>query len=555
MKTDGASLYSTLSFPAQRVLSWFRQRFDRSFGLKAKITFLLIFIVTGVLLLSSYLDYHFSTRDQIDLYMNRNVFIAKQIDIGLPDPRITNNFSRIDDEMEEWLLSRTFLMEIDLLLFTPKGWQSVVSHSKADERVPLTLSESQIGLLKKDKDVAFLRDVGDERWLEVIVPLHREKRVIGGIRLASTLDEARSYLGKKRERAIILTLSSILIILISLTVFFGKLVGNPIQQLIGAISRAEKGDLEAEVPIQRRDELGELAKDFNRMLRTIREAHEQNVQLLSRVNQFNEELTRKIEAATSELAKRNEELRLLNEALFESQRQLSQSEKLAALGQVTAAMAHQIGTPLNSISGYIQLMLEEGNLQPQDQNRLKIVESQLDRLADSVKSILSFTQQPKPQLRPLNVNNVLEELILLSEPWFHTRKIRLVTSLSADLPPVLADPTLLQTLFLNLITNAVDAMPQGGDLTLRTRPVLSTSSSGNGRWVEVSVSDTGIGITEETKKRIFDPFFTTKKIGEGSGLGLAICYKIVKEHSGQFNVESEVGKGSAFTVLFPASKA
>ena len=164
------------------------------------------------------------------------------------------------------------------------------------------------------------------------------------------------------------------------------------------MSRAEKGDLEAEARVRSRDELGELAEDFNRMLKTIRETHDQNVQLLARVNQFNEELTRKVEAATSELARRNEELRLLNEALFESQRQLSQSEKLAALGQVTAAMAHQIGTPLNSISGYIQLILQDGNLQSTDQNRLKIIESQLDRLADSVKNLLSLTRQPKPHL-------------------------------------------------------------------------------------------------------------------------------------------------------------
>ena len=141
--------------------------------------------------------------------------------------------------------------------------------------------------------------------------------------------------------------------------------------------------------------------NFNQMLRRIRETHEQNVHLLSQVNQFNEELTRKIQAATSELARRNEELRLLNEALFESQRQLGQSEKLAALGQVTATMAHQMGTPLNSISGYIQLMLREGNLQTKERERLKIIESQLDRLAESVKNLLSFTRQPKPQLRTL----------------------------------------------------------------------------------------------------------------------------------------------------------
>jgi signal transduction histidine kinase len=309
--------------------------------------------------------------------------------------------------------------------------------------------------------------------------------------------------------------------------------------------------LEAEAHIRSQDELGELGRHFNRMLKTIRETHEQNVQLLSQVNQFNEELTRRIEEATSELSKRNEELRLLNEALFESQRQLSQSEKLAALGQVTAMMAHQIGTPLNSISGYIQLMLQEGNFSFTDQERLKIIESQLDRLADSVKNLLSFTRQPKPQLRPLDVNEILRELILLSEPWLFSRNVKLFSSLSPGLPRILGDPTHLQTVFLNLITNALDAMPNGGLLVIKTQEVLPQSSSENGKWLKISVTDTGIGITDESKKRIFDPFFTTKKIGEGTGLGLAICEKIIKEHSGRLDVESEVGKGSTFFVFIP----
>jgi signal transduction histidine kinase len=349
----------------------------------------------------------------------------------------------------------------------------------------------------------------------------------------------------------ILTFFSILVILITLTMLFGKLVGDPIQRLVEAMSRAEKGDLEAEAQIQGEDELGKLGRNFNRMLRTIRETHQQNIELLRQVNQFNEELTRRIEAATSELAKRNEELRLLNEALFESQRQLSQSEKLAAVGQVTATMAHQIGTPLNSISGYIQLILQDGNLQPKDRDRLKIIESQLDRLADSVKSFLSFTRQPKPQLKSLDVNDVLEELIHLSEPWFLARNVKLSTHLSPDLPPVLGDSTHLQTLFLNLITNALDAMPQGGVLTIKTQPVSPPLSSDDGRWLEISIADTGIGITEESKRRIFDPFFTTKKMGEGTGLGLAICEKIIKEHSGMIDVKSEVGKGSTFFISIP----
>jgi signal transduction histidine kinase len=444
-------------------------------------------------------------------------------------------------------------MEIDIFLLSHRGWEPLISNSKSNvSSTALTLSKDQINLLRKDKHLSSLREVEGEKCLEVIVPLHSEERVIGGVRVVSSLNEAQSYLNKKRDRAFILTISSILVILIILTLLFGKFVGDPIQRLVEAMSRAEKGDLEAETRIQSRDELGELGRHFNRMLRTIREAHKQNIQLLSQVSRFNEELTQKIEAATSELAKSNEELKLLNEALFESQRQLGQSEKLAALGQVAGAMAHQIGTPLNSISGYIQLMLQEGNLQSKDRDRLKIIESQLDRLADSIKKLLSFTRQPEPQLRPLDINEVLEELIHLSEPWLHARNINLLSSFSSNLPAVLGDPMHLQTLFLNLITNALDAMPQGGQLTIQTRQVQSqTSLEKNGGWVEISISDTGIGITEESKKRIFDPFFTTKKIGEGTGLGLAICEQIIKEHSGRLEVESEVGKGSTFFVRVP----
>ena len=538
--------------PLQRVKEVaLRSLRNRSIGLKEKIIFVIVFNVVGVLLISGTLDYHLSRKDQIDLYLNRNVYLAKQIDISIPDPRNAGNLPRIREELEEWLLSRPSLVGIDLFLFSGDGWESVVSISSGSESLPLALSKDQLSALKKEKLVSLVQGADEERWLDVIVPLHSGRRVIGGIRVASGMDEAQVFLSKKRNRIFVLTFSSILVILAILTFSFSKLVGKPIHHIVEAMSRAEKGDLEAEARIQSRDELGELAGDFNRMLRTIREAHEENVRLLARVNQFNEELTARVEAATSELAKRNEELRLLNEALFESQRQLSQSEKLAALGQVTGAMAHQIGTPLNSISGYIQLILQDGNLQSTDQTRLKIIESQLDRLADSVKNLLSLTRQPKPLLTPLEVNGVLEELIRLSEPWLHTHKVTMLTSISPGLPRILGNLTQLQTLFLNLISNAIDAMPRGGTLTLQTRHLPPSGSDHAGR-VNISIADTGIGITEETKKKIFDPFFTTKKVGEGTGLGLSICDKIVKEHSGTLAVESEVGKGSIFTILLPA---
>ncbi len=539
-----------ITLPAIRWIRFLLYQRIPQIGLKTKITFLIIFIVAGVLLLASYLDYHFAKKDQIDLSLNRITLIAKQIDASIPDRAILEDLPRLRDEVEEWLLSRPFLTAIDVFLFSTKDWELVVSHSR-DTRTSVAPSKDQMNQLKKDKDLSSLHDVGEEKWLEVMVPLHAGTKVVGGIRLVSSLDEAQAFLRKKRDRAVILTCLSILVILITLTVLFGKLVGDPIRKLVEAMSRAEKGDLETEAHIQREDELGKLGRNFNRMLRTIRETHEQNVQLLRQVSEFNEELTGKIEAATSELAKRNEELKLLNEALFESQRQLSQSEKLAAVGQAMTEVGHQIGTSLNTSSGYIQLIRQDGNLQTKDQDRLKIVESQLDKIADSVNNLLSFTRRPKPQLKSLGVNGVLEELIHLSEPWFLSRNVNLAKQLSPNLPPILGDSTQLQTLFLNLITNALDAMPKGGILTIRTRLIPPALSSKDERWLEIAVTDTGIGITEETKKKIFEPFFTTKRMGEGTGLGLAICERIIKEHSGKIEIESGVGKGSTFFVSFP----
>lgn len=553
LNTEKIDLSTTLSLYPERAAPGIRRWLPKKFfGLKIKIILLLILNVAGVLFLSSYLDFHFTKKAQTDLFLNRNLYIAKQIDIAIPDQGIMNQLTYISEEIDEWLLSRPSLMEIDVLLFSPKGWETIVSSSKWNvPNAPPKLSNDQINLLKKDKDISRLRETKEESYLEVIVPLHDGKKVIGGVRVVSSSDEAQSYLSKKKNRTLILTFSSILVILMTIALLFGKLVGNPIQRLVETMARAEKGDLEAQAPLRSHDELGELGRHFNRMLKTIRETHEQNIQLLSRVHQFNEELSRKVEAATSELAKRNEELKLLNEALFETQRELGQSEKLAALGQVTAMMAHQIGTPLNSISGYIQLMVREGNLTATDCQRLKIIESQLDRLADSVKQMLSFTRQPKPQARFLDVNGILEELIHLSEPWLHARNVQISSSLASGLPLILGDSTQLQTVFLNLVTNAIDAMPNGGLLTINTRRLLPRQPSQDGEWLEVSFSDTGIGITEEAKKRIFDPFFTTKKVGEGTGLGLAICDKIVKEHSGRLDIHSEVGKGSTFSVLLP----
>jgi two-component system NtrC family sensor kinase len=361
------------------------------------------------------------------------------------------------------------------------------------------------------------------------------RRVVGGIRVLTSLEEAEDFLATKRTRAILFTVISVAILVLILSFFFSRTVNRPIQRLVQAMSEAEEGRLNLVVPVQSLDELGLLAQHFNRMLH--------------RIHQFNEELTRRVDSATRELARRNEELRLANEALFQAQRQLVQLEKLSVLGQMAATMAHEIGTPLNSISGYIQLMLDEKENSELTGKRLRIIESQLERLTQTVRNLLQSARMPEPQLQAVDLHQLLENLILLTQPGRTMRGIQLVRQWLPSLPPVAGDPALLQQVFLNLITNALEAMPQGGILTVGTR--WTETPSGNGRFIEVAIRDSGIGMSKEIEKRIFEPFFTTKEPGRGGGLGLTICKEIVLSHRGRIEIETAEGKGTVFFVKLP----
>ena len=231
-------------------------------GLKTKITFLIVLIVAGVLFLSGYLDFHLAKKAHFDLYLDRNLYIAKQIDIAIPDQKMMENLPYMRDEIEEWLLSRPSLTEIDVFLFKGKGYEVIVSNSKGALQTPLVLSNDQVNNLKKDRHLSSLRDIEAEKRLEVIAPLHVGPKIVGGVRVVSSLDEAQSYLSKKRDRTILITLSSILIILVTLTLLFRKLVGNPIQKLVDAMAQAEKGDLEAEAHIPKPGRVGKIGAEF-----------------------------------------------------------------------------------------------------------------------------------------------------------------------------------------------------------------------------------------------------------------------------------------------------
>lgn len=228
------------------------------------------------------------------------------------------------------------------------------------------------------------------------------------------------------------------------------------------------------------------------------------------------------------------------------EQQLQQSEKLSSIGLLAAGIAHEVNTPLAGISSYTQMLLQ---MVPQDDSKkviLEKIQKQVERAANIISNLLNFarTGNGKSEFSKIEINRILEDTLQLLEPQIRKSRVEVSRNYAEELPQMVGSASKLQQVFTNLILNAIDAMPSGGKISLKTYS--------SGRKIVIEISDTGIGIEEKNLSKIYDPFFTTKPIGSGTGLGLAVAYGIIQEHSGKIEVFSQVGRGTTFKIEFPA---
>lgn len=268
----------------------------------------------------------------------------------------------------------------------------------------------------------------------------------------------------------------------------------------------------------REDEIGLLAREFDRMCEQLQEAHQQL------------------------LAESEEKVRLAHE--------LRQSEKLATVGQFAARLAHEIGTPLSIIRGRAQQLLQRESVDEKQRVFLRTIVSQIERISRFVRQLLSLAQRSEPRLRATQINDVVQRMWETVGERSVTPGVEVVLDLAPDLPMVWADGDQLEQVVLNLYVNAVQAVGNVGKVRVSTQ-FTPRGALTSGASVEIVVADTGPGITPQDMPRIFEPFFTTKNMAEGSGLGLAISQDIVLGHHGRIDVESTPGQGSRFTVALP----
>jgi two-component system, NtrC family, sensor kinase len=364
----------------------------------------------------------------------------------------------------------------------------------------------------------------------VAVPLEREHRPYGAVVVTLSMNAVERVRRQTRLTALLVAPLAIVLLTLINDTLARRLVLRPLARIRETMARASAGDLQARAPGPRADEIGSVVAGLNAML--------------DRLADFNAALKREVRNATEELRRRNEELMDSSQRLFAARRELARSEQLSVTGQMAASVAHQIGTPLNLISGYVQMILEELPPASLPAARLRTVQEQIGRVTVIVQSLLDQARRPVLERRPIAPVELLSAACELARPTLDAAGIELAFSVEPDLPAVEVDAGQLEQVLLNLVTNSIDAMPQGGRLTVAARGVPG--------GVEIEIADTGVGIAEENLPHIFDPLFTTKLPGKGTGLGLPIVRDVLAVHGGSVTVASRVGEGTRITVRLPA---
>jgi len=354
----------------------------------------------------------------------------------------------------------------------------------------------------------------------------KEERVLGVIESHLSLELLDKAIRKQGISITAYVVGFIVVISVVLCTILWKLVSKPVTALVEGMEKVGSGDLDFNVKIDTKDEMGILAQAFNAMTSDLKTAREIMV-----------DWTKALE---EEVEKKTEEIR-------RTQAQLIHAEKLASLGRMAAGVAHEINNPLTGIVTFAHLMLKRVPQESQEREDLEVIIEQADRCSRIIKGLLGFARATAVQKSPTDINEVLNRSIQMvsSKADFHNIKFNI--NLTDNLTPVIADPSQLQQVFLNILVNAGDAMDGRGTITISTRKVFEDEKP----FVEIEFTDTGPGISEENMGKIFEPFFSTKPVGKGTGLGLAVSHGIIQEHKGKIFVKSEPGHGASFFIRLP----
>ncbi len=383
-----------------------------------------------------------------------------------------------------------------------------------DQRIPRQAKGA--AKLKRGNSEQLIKD-GTHEYFSVISPIiNASGHLQGGVEVLISLDRINSNLAGLINKFIIFVLLTAFLLGILIYLVTQWSILRPVARLKEASEKLGHGDLGLRIKKSGASELDDLIKEFNRMAKNIEHHH-------------------------------NEQKRLFAEKIT-PEKSLRHTDKLASIGQLTSGLAHEIGTPLNVISGRAEHLLTNFSKEHPATKTLKIIIRQSERITKTMQQLLAFSRKPAAHFTEVSLEKIIQEAFSLCRMKQHKADPQMKIVLNLLEQKMLADEDALRQLFVNLILNSFQALPNGG--TIQVHSCLNTA---NPQKIIITYEDDGPGIPPDHKDRIFDPFFTTKEIGEGTGLGLFMVTNIIQEHQGHIILDTASSTGAKFIIRFPHS--
>jgi signal transduction histidine kinase len=472
-------------------------------GIRQKLVLLSLLIVVVVSFSFTLLQLDLTRTWVEEDLKERAVIFAREVAATIGGDQELMAGPLLERKIEQIMAVRKSVLQIDILRFDFSHARPVIASSHPERPLPFTTRDAT--QVYRGRVVSRLAKDAEGRYWEVMAPITFDGVVAGGIATKFSLSRSDAREARLRTFALALTALSVLVMGLLMGLAVHWIVNRPIGRFMRAIEAVERQE-RAAVAVDTADEFGALARRFNAM---IARAHE---------------------------------------LLFTLQRNLSHAERLALSGKIMAEVAHEVGTPLHSVMGHLELLREDlARHTPADavDRRLDVIGTQLRRVTEIIAQLLDLTRRAPEQPAAVDLNRLVRDTSELVRPVVAGAGLSLHVNPDTSLPPLMGYGHQLQQVVLNLLTNAMDATPPGGRIDVMTRTLNGAHA------VELEVRDTGRGIGEAERKQIFDPFFSTKEPGRGTGLGLFISAQIVRDHGGRIELDSVEGDGSTFRVVLP----
>jgi two-component system, NtrC family, sensor kinase len=519
------------------------------------ISFRLYMIIVPATILAialiSYIDVRVATRLLDQEIQNKTRRIAGELAVGIANLDPAEHPDMLRNILGQIIETNFYITRIDVFRRSANTSSRIVSTTSSLDIEPIQVDE--ITAMNQDRPLELPVFQDRERCWKVIIPYSNHDGIVTGcVTVISSLSPSDLVIKVHDQVGLVLIPVSIAVLVLLLHFLFTRVLTGRIWRLGHAMGLARQGDLAKRAPIEHQDELGAIAGLFNETMDEIQKASEERDRLLDEQRDFNTQLQLKVHDATEGLSAANMQLIQVNRDLIDTQRRLTRYERMAIAGQMAAAFAHEVGSPLSAISTHLDLLAEDSSCNEDARRRIQLIQEQLNRIIGFVEELLSETRAAAQAFGRVQINDILEQLLVFLEQHLERQKIKISRHFQPGLPEIEANAQQLQQVFLNLLNNAADAMQDGGTILTETR----TESDGDlHEFVAVSVSDNGIGIPFEEQKRIFEPFFSTKDFRGGTGLGLSIAARIVRQHEGTISVKSAPGEGTTFIIRFPVQPA